>query len=165
MEALWLFLYETSYAEMVRYSMWGYPIFETLHLIGVALLFGSIVLTDLRMLGLGKHLSATELAGRYLLRLTWVGFALVAFSGFSLFVAYAEDNVQNPFFVLKMVLIAVAGINALFFHVRVYSGVAGWNLNGAAPLAGKISTALSMTLWTLTIAAGRLIAYPELFWF
>lgn len=163
MEGLWLFLYDTSYAEMVRYSMWGYPIFETLHLIGIALLFGSIVLTDFRMLGIGKHMSAAELTGRYLLRLTWVGFALVAFSGFSLFIAYADENVQNPFFLVKMVLIALAGINAAFFHLRIYAGVAKWDLNQAAPLAGKVSTALSITLWTLTIAAGRLIAYPELF--
>lgn len=163
MEEFWYFLFDTAYSDYIRFSLWGYPIFETLHLIGVALLFGSIALTDLRMLGCARTISASRLTGGFLLHFTWIGFAIVAFSGISLFMAYAPDNAENPVFIVKMLLIVAAGINAVFFHLRVYSGIADWDVDRPSPLAARLSTGLSMTLWILTVAAGRLIAYPDLF--
>jgi hypothetical protein len=156
-------LYNTSYAEMMRDSLWGYPIGETVHLLGITLLFGSILLADLRFIGVGRHIGAGALTSGYLLRATWIGFALIVLSGLSLFAAYAIDTINSPIFVAKMVLIAVAGVNMLFFTFRVTSGMHLWESDVTPPTAARVSAGLSIALWTLTIFAGRLIAYPEIF--
>ncbi|HOB14483.1 MAG TPA: hypothetical protein PK680_05815 [Novosphingobium sp.] len=156
-------LYNTSYAEMMRDSLWGYPIGETVHLLGITLLFGSILLADLRFIGVGRHIGAGALTSGYLLRVTWIGFALIVLSGLSLFAAYAIDTINSPIFVAKMVLIAVAGVNMLFFTFRVTSGMHLWESDVTPPTAARVSAGLSIALWTLTIFAGRLIAYPEIF--
>ncbi len=156
-------LYNTSYAEMMRDSLWGYPIGETVHLLGITLLFGSILLADLRFIGVGRHIPAGALSAGYLLRATWIGFALIVLSGLSLFAAYAIDTINSPIFLTKMALIAVAGVNMLFFTFRVTSGMHLWDREVTPPTAARVSAALSIGLWTLTIFAGRLIAYPEIF--
>lgn len=156
-------LYNTSYAEMMRDSLWGYPIGETVHLLGITLLFGSILLADLRFVGVGRHLSAGALSAGFLLRATWGGFALIVLSGISLFAAYSTDTIGSPIFLAKMGLIAVAGLNMLFFTFRVTNGMHAWDRDAVPPVAARVSALLSITLWTLTIFAGRLIAYPEMF--
>lgn len=156
-------LYNTSYAEMMRDSLWGYPIGETVHLLGITLLFGSILLADLRFIGVGRHIPAGALSAGYLLRATWIGFALIVLSGLSLFAAYAIDTINSPIFIAKIALIAVAGVNMLFFTFRVTSGMHLWDRDVTPPKAARISAGLSIALWTLTIFAGRLIAYPEIF--
>ena len=156
-------VYDSSFATMMRDSLWGYPIAEILHHFGVVILFSTILLVDLRLVGVGVHLPARALSGGFLLRLTWGGFALILLSGLSLFVAYAPDNFESPIIRAKMLLIALAGLNMLFFHFRVYNSIALWDRNITPPTAARISAALSILLWTCTIFAGRLIAYPEIF--
>lgn len=161
---------DSGFSSLVRDSLWGYPILETIHTMGIVLLFGSIALVDLRYIGLGRTLSAFEMGERHLLRFTWGGFALIILSGLALFTAYPTDNIANVAFRAKFVLIALAGINMLFFKFRIASklalpaaggeGASGW---AEAPLAGKISVGLSLCLWLGTITCGRLIAYPEIF--
>jgi hypothetical protein len=154
--AIWL--KETGYGTAVRDSLWIYPMFEIVHIIGIALLVGSIAMTDLRLLGLSRQLPVT-LTARHLLPWTWVGFALVAISGLSLFSGFATDYYVNTAFRIKLLLIAAAGVNAALFHVRVYRNVAGWNENTMPPAAARVFAVLSILLWFSTIAAGRLIAY------
>lgn len=152
---------ETGLAGLVRDSLWGYPILETIHLFGIVLLFGTIALVDLRYLGVTRSLSAVELGEHHLLRFTWIGFVIIALSGAALFTAYPVENVENMVFRVKLALIALAGVNMLFFTFRVAKGLTG--PDAEVPLAGRVSVALSLCLWVSTIACGRLIAYPEIF--
>jgi hypothetical protein len=89
MSEFWAWIYATAIGELVRNSTWGYPIFESMHLIGIAFLLGSILLVDLRVIGLARWLSVSTLSGKFLLRVTWVGFALLTISGFCLFSSIA----------------------------------------------------------------------------
>lgn len=170
-EGAFIALSETGLADYVRYSLWGYPIMETLHLFGIVLLFGSIALVDLRLLGFGRKLSLFDIGERHLLRFTWIGFVIILASGLSLFSAYPLENLANRAFQIKMVLIALAGVNMLFFKFRVAHGLTRFSLaeGGQAlieerpPVIARISTGLSFILWISVIACGRLIAYPELF--
>ncbi|OYU45406.1 MAG: hypothetical protein CFE44_07660 [Burkholderiales bacterium PBB4] len=154
---------ETWFAALVRDSLWGYPILETLHIIGIVTMFGSIALVDLRYLGLGRSLPAYEMGEGHLIKFTWAGFGLILLSGLSLFSAYPVDNLANPAIQLKFMLIALAGINMLFFTFRISKGLASLADGAAVPLAGRVSVAFSLVLWLGTIVCGRLIAYPELF--
>jgi hypothetical protein len=162
-ESIMQWAYDTPYAEMMRDSMWGYPIAETVHLIGIMALFGSILLADLRFIGVGRQMSAETLSAGFLLRVTWAAFILIVLSGLSLFAAYAPDSIKSPIFLTKIALIGAAGLNMGFFTFRVTKGMHEWDLGLPSPLAARISAGLSIVLWTLTICAGRLIAYPEMF--
>lgn len=150
----------SAWGTMVRETLWGYPIFEILHLVGIATVVGSIAMMDLRLLGRTSWLPVRATAS-WLLGATWTGFALVVVSGLSLFSAYATSFVDNPVFRWKLLLIAIAGINAATFHATAFRGVDGWDANAPTPLAARVSGALSLLLWFTILALGRWIAYVE----
>jgi hypothetical protein len=144
--------------QAMRQSLWLYPIVEIVHLVGLALLFGSIVVLDLRLLGMGRGLSVRGLAA-HVLPWTAASFVLIVPSGLAMFVAHASDFIGNPVFVLKMGLIFAAGINAAVFHTTVFRDNAGWDANAATPTAARVAAALSLLFWISVIACGRLLAY------
>ena len=151
----------SAYGTWVGTSLWGYAIFESLHLMGVALLVGAITLTDLRLLGFSRVLPVT-LTEKYLLPWVWAGFAIVVFSGVSMFITDGSIFLENPFLLSKLVLIVLAGLNAGFFQFRVHRGVAAWDTQQPSPVVARLCAALSIGFWFLAVACGRLIAYPEL---
>jgi hypothetical protein len=153
-----IWLKNTNFGTAVRESIWIYPTFEIVHLFGIALLVGSIAMTDVRLLGVSKRLPV-NLTAQHLLPWTWVGFALVVISGVSLFAGFPTDYYVNTAFRIKLLLIAFAGVNAALFHWRVYRNVASWNENLPSPFAARAFAIVSIVLWFSTIAAGRLIAY------
>lgn len=163
MQAILEWIFNTSYAGVVRDSLWGYAIAESVHLLGITIMFGSILLADLRFVGVGRHMGAHLLTSGFLLRATWAGFIVIVLSGLSLFSAYAPDTITSPIFLAKVALIAAAGVNMLFFTFRVSRGMSQWDVDVTPPPGARLSAGLSITLWTLTILAGRLIAYPEIF--
>ncbi len=143
--------------EVMRQSPLLYPIVETLHIMGFAILVGSIVAFDLRVLGFGRAVPI-EQAARHLLPVAWVGFALAVPMGILLFSTEATSIAVNPSFQVKISLILLAGINMLLFHRGPWRGVAHW-ANGTAPSAARAGAAISMALWLGVLAGGRLIAY------
>lgn len=153
----WLWLENSAVSTMIRQAIWLYPIIETLHILSLALLFGSIVLFDLRLLGVSRHLPVTDMA-RHLLPWAYMGFVVVAGTGFLLFAVDATQLVSNPAFRLKLLLIAATGINAVFFHSVPFRSVQQWN-RGATPGIVRTIAMLSLGLWISVIICGRLIAY------
>ena len=142
----------------MRESLWAYPGVEVVHIAGLGLLFGSIVVVDLRLVGLGRGLSATKLAT---LAVPWtlVGFLLALCSGLLMFSAHAEDFIGNPVFLIKMSLIFVAGMNALWLHLGAFANARAWDVGSLPPPIVRIAGALSILLWLCVIACGRLLAY------
>ena len=131
-------------------SAWAYPALEMVHIVGIALLVGSLVLFELRVWGLGAALPVAALA-RLTLGVSWLGFALAAASGLTMFAAQANDLLVNPAFRLKLALLAAAGLNAALFHARAGTP----RLDRVARWQGV----LSIALWLGVIACGRSIAY------
>ena len=103
-------------ARWMREALWAYPAVETVHIIGLALLFGTIVIVDLRLLGLGRNVSAVAVT-RNVLPWTLAGFGVAAVTGSLMFTAHAADFATLPIFLLKMTLIVLGGINAAWLHV------------------------------------------------
>lgn len=129
---------------------WAYPALEALHLVGVALLFGGLVVFELRLLGLARALDLRALA-RLVLPLALLGFALCAFSGMCMFATQPQELLANPAFRFKLVLLALAGANAAWFHAR-----------GSLALGDRPARAqglLSLGIWLAVIICGRWIAY------
>ncbi|MGL4398195.1 MAG: DUF6644 family protein [Hyphomicrobium sp.] len=148
---------QSALAVFLRESQWLYPALETAHVLGIGLLFGPIVLFDLRVLGYNRDIAIGRMA-TLLLRSVWIGFAINALSGALLFISDAAEFSTNTALRVKMLLIALAGLNAAIFQARF----ARWQRDGAAteaPPAARASALLSLTLWVSIIIAGRMIAY------
>lgn len=142
----------------MRSELWLYPIVEVVHIIGFVVLVGSVFMFDLRVLGLSKDIPVTALA-RHLLRWSVAALVLIVPAGLMMFTAHPHDFATNNIFILKLCLIATAGINAALFHVGVYRSVARWNTDIAAPAIAKVQAVLSMGLWVTVVLCGRLLAY------
>lgn len=142
----------------MRESLWLEPVARIAHLLGLALLFGSIAVLDLRLLGLSRAIPVRRLAA-HVLPWTAGAFLLIVPSGLALFVAHAGDFISNPVFVLKMGLILAAGTNAAMFHAGAFRGSADWDIGRKPPAAARIAALLSLAMWTAVIACGRLLAY------
>lgn len=148
----------SALGQAMRQSLWLYPAVETTHIVGLALLVGSIAVLDLRLLGLSRSLPVRRLAA-HVLPWTIGSFVLILPSGLAMFVAHASDFISNNVFALKMCLILAAGTNAAAFHVAVFPGAAAWDVDATPPAAVRAMAALSLLLWISVIACGRMLAY------
>lgn len=152
-------LEQTGLGAGVRDSTWLFPIIETVHIIGIALLVGSTSILDLRLMGLVyREQPVSKLAWRFL-PWAWAGFLIQVITGVLLFASEATKMIDNLSFQVKMVLIVVAGLNALVFHLIAYQSVGRWDNDRVAPLSARAAGLFSILLWFGIVAAGRWIAY------
>jgi hypothetical protein len=147
----------TWVGQLVATSLWGYPLLETIHSLGMAMLIGSLGLINLRVLGVKRELPM--LGMRQLLPLAWLGFTLNAISGSLLFTSDAVYFFESYTFRIKMVLIVLGGLNAALLGQRVFREAAA-GVVAAPPATGtKWIAATSLVFWFGAVIAGRLIAY------
>ena len=152
-------LASTSWSIALRESLYLYPWIESAHVLFIAIFFGTLLFVDLRLSGYAfKKLSISEM-NRKVLPLSIIGFILMTFTGFLLFYAIPIRNYQNLFFRIKMFLMILAGINALYFHWKMNQESKVWDSNSYIPFSMRCSAALSLGLWSLVIISGRMIAY------
>ena len=129
---------------------WAYPVLEIVHILGIALLLGNLVLLELRVFGRGAALPVRDLA-RLSLSVALAGFGLAAVSGLLMFASQPEELLSNRAFTLKMLLLFAAGCNAAWFHGRQSLEL----LDGMA----RAQMIASTLIWLAAIACGRWIAY------
>jgi hypothetical protein len=146
-------------AQAMREHEWLYPAVAIAHIVGFSILFGSVVMFDLRVLGLSKQISVRALA-RLLLPWSVASLALIVPTGLLLFAAHADDFLESRVFAIKMALILAAGVNAAMFLTGPYQTVKTWDTVARAPMLARLSVALSIVLWVGVISCGRLIARP-----
>ncbi len=155
----WLVWLETSaLAVAMRQWQWLYPIVEILHILGFVLVVGGAFFFDLRLLGRGRSLPVSGLAA-HLLAWSRVGFAVVAPTGFMMFTAHATEFAVNTAFRLKLILIAVALLNAGAFHRWPFRSVMRWDAGNGTPRWARLAATVSLACWIGAIACGRLLAY------
>lgn len=97
--------------------------------------------------------------GRHLLPWSAASLMLIVPAGLMMFSAHPRDFVDNRVFLLKLALIAAAGINALLFHVGIYRSVDRWNTDVRAPISAQLHALASVAIWVAVICCGRLLAY------
>ena len=134
---------------------WGWPITEILHFTGLCLLFGTVALFDLRMLGVARGIRMRTL--HRLIPFGIAGFALSLTSGFLFVVTYPDQYLHNPAFVLKLGFMALAGINMVLFYVTTARAVWATEPDALPPLRARIFGAVSLLCWLGVIACGRVI--------
>ena len=145
-------------AVAMRQELWLYPAVEIVHIIGFVMLAGSIIVLDLRLLGLTPTLPVRALA-RHVLPWSFGALLLIVPSGLLMFIAHASDLVGNTAFVVKMSLLFCAAINAALFHAGVFRGAAAWDAGVAVPGVARLHALASLLIWIGVLACGRLLAY------
>jgi hypothetical protein len=148
--------------QAMRQWLWLYPTVETVHIVGIGLLFGSIAVLDVRLLGFSRSMPVKQLA-RHVLPWTAAAFLLIVPSGLMMFTAHATDFISSPVFVVKMCLIMAAGVNAALFHAITFPSVGVWDSDEMRelppPPSARAAGAASLLIWIAVIACGRLLAY------
>jgi hypothetical protein len=150
-------LQSTWVGVLVAESLWGYPLFETIHSLGMAMLIGSLGLINLRVLGYKPDLPLFNM--QQLLPLAWLGFTLNAVSGALLFTSDAVYFFSSYTFRIKMVLIVLGGLNAALLGRRIFRDAASGGAAAPAAASTKFIAVTSLIFWFGAVCAGRLIAY------
>jgi hypothetical protein len=152
-------LENSSWATAIHQSLWLFPMLETAHLFGIVSLVGATSALDLRLIGLTMKGEPVSRIARRLLPWAWAGLTIQVVTGFCLFASEATRCFENKAFRIKMVMLVLAGLNALIFHQTVYRRVASWDEAPATPLGAKFAGCCSILLWFGIVAAGRWIAF------
>ncbi len=146
-------------ATRIRDALWIFPLIESTHVIGLSLVFGTILIIDLRLLGIAStHRSFRRMASD-ILKWTWAAFALTALTGTLMFITNARVYYHNLFFRTKMLMLVLSGINMLIFELTAGRTIHRWDKAPSAPPAGKAAAALSLAMWITIIIMGRLIGF------
>jgi hypothetical protein len=148
-------------AEWMRLSVKAMPLVEATHVLAIAVVFGSILIVDLRLLGLpGTQRPVSRIAGE-MLRMTWAAFVLAVVTGALMFAPNALTYYDNTAFRFKMLALLAAGINMAVFQFITARSMAQWDVNRRTPTAARTAAIISMLLWITIILLGRWIGFTK----
>jgi hypothetical protein len=154
-QAFLSWLEHTGFATAVRESATLFPWFETIHVLAITTVVGTIAIVDLRLLGIAsRERSVSELMAQ-VLPFTRGAFAVAALTGLTLFAAHATDYMHKTPFVAKLVLLGVALVNITVFHRITARDVHAWDTTPILPTQAKVAGGVSLLLWVLIVACGR----------
>jgi hypothetical protein len=148
-----------AWTTAIRESAWGYPILETAHLASIVAFAGLVIMMDLRLVGLAfMHAPMTQIQRRLF---PWQMAALVPSTATGLLLCCIDPMryYANVMFRVKLVLLALAGLNALSFHLKTYRMAGRWDEDPQGSARARLAGAISLVLWSATIVSGRLTAY------
>jgi uncharacterized protein DUF6644 len=152
-------LADTELSVFIRESAWAFPAIESVHVIAIALVVGTIAIVDLRLVGLASTgRSCTELS-REVLPWTWGAFAIAATMGTLMFISQPVEYFHNTAFRIKILLLVLAGVNMLVFQLITCRSIAQWDRAPAIPLAGRIAGMLSLAFWVAIVFFGRRVGF------
>jgi len=135
---------------------WGWPASETVHFIGLSLLFGVVLLVNLRMLGFMKSIPYSTL--HRLLPWGVLGFGINVVTGMLFFIGAPPDfYMPNTVFLWKLALILVAGANALYFTVFEQAWTVGEG--DTPPMAARVAAASGILMWVGVIFCGQMLPF------
>jgi hypothetical protein len=154
-------IYATRFSTAIRESVWLFPIIESVHVLSITVLAGTIAVFDLRLLGVLMKREPVSTIARQVLPWTWAGFVVMFVTGALLSIAEAATNYYNLAFRIKLVLLVLAGLNPLIFHTSIFRKVESWDVGTVIPIRARAAAVISLALWSGIIVAGRMIAYLE----
>ena len=152
-------LQQTSLAITIRDSLFAFPLIESAHVIGLTLVFGTIVIVDLRLLGVASTRRSFHRLASDTLKWTWAAFGLTALTGALMFITNATVYFHNGYFRAKLVLLVLAVINVLAFELTVGRTIQQWDRAPSAPPVARAAAAVSLVIWLGVIVTGRMIGF------
>jgi hypothetical protein len=149
----------SALADNIRENDLLFPLIESVHVVSICLVVGSILAVDLRLLGLASLDRSVSRVTRGILPLTWFAFAVAVASGSLMFISNATKYLENGYFIAKLVLICVAGLNMMIFHAISARNQPQWDNKARLPLPARLAGGLSILLWISVVACGRWIGF------
>jgi hypothetical protein len=132
---------------------------ESTHVLTLCLFLGMLLVIDLRLLGWGfTNVPASTLLEK-LDKPMMIGFVIMIISGLLLYYAIPVRSTQSIFFRVKLIMLVSAGINAFLIRQMTHGKVLTWDSDARPPSRVRVGAGLSLTLWALIVAAGRMMAY------
>lgn len=153
------FFENSTLAESIRENDVLFPTIESVHVLSICLVVGSILIVDLRLLGLASVRRPAGSVMALVLPLTWSAFAIAVTSGALMFISNATKYLNNDFFVCKLILLGLAGLNMLVFHLVSARDLPVWEHRLQPPLQARLAGAMSILLWISVVACGRWIGF------
>jgi hypothetical protein len=158
---LFAWIESSGFSTSIRDSSYLFPWIESVHVLALTLVVGSIAVVDLRLLGLASVNRTVSSLTSEVLPLTWIAFAFAVMTGGSLFASHAVGYAENFQFRMKLILLALAGLNMLVFHWIMSRSPLDWREFGRSPWPGKLAGAISLILWIGIVAFGRWIGFAN----
>ena len=152
-------LQSTGWASGIKHSTWQFPVIESVHSLALSITIFPAALLDLRLLGVVQQRRPVSQVAEQFLAWVWTGFTVMILTGVVLFCSEAVKCYNSPFFRVKLVLLATAGLNALVFHQTIFKKVEDWDERAATPWRAKLAGACSLLFWIGVVAMGRALAY------
>ena len=152
-------LHDSALASAIRNSLFIFPMLEAVHVIALTLVFGTIMVVDLRLLGIASTNRPYSRVSSDMLKLTWWAFGLAALTGSLMFITNARVYFENGFFRAKFALMALAGLNMLVFQLTTGRDHTGWDTARRAPDLGRAAAIVSLVVWVLVIGMGRTVGF------
>src|ERR1044072_8084286 len=146
-----------AWTTALRESPYAYPLIETPHVAAIVLFAGLVIMMDLRLVGLAFTNAPLAQIQRRLFPWQMATFVPSTATGILLFCVDPLRYYRNVFFLAKLRLLALAGLNALAFHLKTYRRAEGWEEDPQVTAAAWLAGATSLLLWSVLIVASRLI--------
>jgi hypothetical protein len=160
LQALIAYFEDSALADSIRENDNLFPLIESIHVLAICLVVGSILAVDLRLLGLASTRQPISRVTQGVLPLTWCAFAIAVASGSLLFISNATKYLENGYFDAKLLLIATAGVNMVVFHMISARDLSRWDSAGKPPpLRARFAGGISILLWVAVVACGRWIGF------
>lgn len=158
-----IWLHDSPFGTTIRENSVLFPWIESVHVLALTLVVGSIVIVDLRLLGIAsRNRSIMSVTGE-VLPFTWTAFVFAVLTGSALFASHAVGYAHNLQFRIKLALLLLAGINMLTFHLGFFGRGSGrWSDSSMTPWPGKVAGTISLLLWIGVVAAGRWIGFATI---
>ena len=149
----------SSLADNIRENDLLFPLIESMHVLSICLVVGSILAVDLRLLGLASTNRPVSRVTGSILPLTWCAFVVAVGTGGLMFISNAIKYLGNGYFIAKMLLIGAAGVNMAIFHAIGGRGLPRWESEKRPPFPVQLAGGLSIVLWICVVACGRWIGF------
>jgi len=142
-----------------RNASWVFVAAETAHFFGLSLLFGSLLVIDLRVVGFARFINMQ--AAMKFIPIAMAGFAINLISGITFIASNPERYGPNIAFQWKMGLVLIAGLNALWFWFGEHKELSQLADGEDAEFRAKVIAALSLIIWVIVIILGRFMPFVE----
>ena len=150
---------DSAVAETIRGSFWVFPALETVHVLAIVFVLGSIARLDLRLMGLVLNERAVTQVSDEMLPYTWAAFGVATLFGIALWASKPLGYLGMAFFDVKMILILLAGLNMIVFQRVTFRAVGLWDRDPIPPGAVRFAGYLSMAFWVSVVVCGRFIGF------
>jgi hypothetical protein len=159
LQELIAYLAQSAWADSIRENEFLFPLLESVHVIAICLVIGTVLALDLRLLGLASVNRSVTSVARGILPLTWGAFALAVVSGGLLFISNASHYLANRYFDAKICLIGIAGLNMAIFHLGGAMDRWHWESERRLPTKARLAGGVSILVWLAVVACGRWIGF------